>query len=121
MSCIEKRRKCFLWFPIRTSKYELVKNFSDELELVVTTGILMKRIEKIKLFKITDISYQRSFGNLLCGVGTLTIHSSDASSSAQLIPKIRKPKQFMEMLERCIANERKRMKVGYTETNVVAK
>lgn len=119
MAIIEKRRKCLLWFPIRMSKYELNRNFSDELELIVTTGFIVKRIDKIKLFKINDISYRRTIGNFFCGVAIITIHSSDSSAPTQDLVKIRKAKKFMELLERSIADERKRMKVGYTETNIL--
>lgn len=119
MAIIDKRRKCFLWFPIRFSKYELNKNFSDELELIVTTGLIVRRIDKIKLFKINDISYKRTVGNFFCGVATVTVHSSDSSAPTQELIKIKRAKKFMEILERNIAEERTRMKIAYRETNII--
>lgn len=115
---ILKKRKCWLWFPIRFTKYEVKQQF-DDIELVITTGLLAKREEKIKLYRINDISYHRSVGNFFFGVGNLTISSSDRTSSTTEITKIRRYKKFGNKLEELIYNERKRVGVSYSEANIV--
>ena len=62
-----KRRKCWLWFPIRFTKYEVMEKNGD-YELVITTGLLAKHINRIKLYRINDITYDRTIGNFFCGV-----------------------------------------------------
>ena len=41
------RRKCWLWFPIRFTFYEIEKKY-DDIELKITSGLLSKKVEKIK-------------------------------------------------------------------------
>ena len=113
-----KRRKCFLWFPIRLEKYEIFKLY-DDYELKITYGLICKHEEKIKLFKINDITYSRSFANFFCGVGNIIINTSDPSAEKVKINKIRKYKKFGTKLERLIFEERKRLKIVYSETNLV--
>lgn len=117
---MEKRRECRLWFPIRFTKYYVEQNnLSKDLELVVVRGLISKKIEKTKLYKVNDISYDRGVGNFFCGVANLTVHSADASTPALRVNKIRKAKKFMKFLEDTIATERQRLDVKYTETNIV--
>lgn len=117
---IDRRKKCKLWFPISFTKYYIEENrLSKELELVASYGLISKRIEKTKLYKINDISYHRGIGNFFCGVANLTLHSADVSSPTLRIEKIRKSKLFMKFLEDKITEERIRMNVGYNETTVL--
>lgn len=113
------RRTCWLWFPIRFSKYRVEKTFSGDLELICETGILNKRIDKLKLFKVNDVSYSRTMGNFFFGVSNVTIHSADKSSGTKRIVKIRKGREFMTTIEEIVATERQRMNVGYAERNVM--
>ncbi len=115
-----KRRKCWLWFPIRFTKYEVMEKNGD-YELVITKGLLAKHINRIKLFKINDITYDRTLGNFFCGVANIKLETSDQSSrySGCTISKIRHAKDFMQHLEDLVQDERKRMNVTYSETTVI--
>lgn len=111
-------RKCWLWFPIRFTKYEVVKNH-DDYELIIHTGLIAKREERIKLFKVNDLSYHRGLGNWICGVGNITLRTSDVSTRTFTIEKIRRYRDFGFKLEELIDAERKRVKITYTETNII--
>ncbi len=113
------RRTCWLWFPIRFSKYKIEKTFSGDLELICETGVLNKRIEKMKLYKVNDIGYNRTLGNFMFGVSNLRIHSSDKSCSVVNVTKIRGGRDFMTSLEEMVASERQRMNVTYAERNLM--
>ena len=115
---IASRRKCWLWFPIRFTKYEVIKKY-DDLELVITKGLIAKNIEKIKLFKINDLTFNRTLGNFVCGVANIYVESSDTSARTLKIAKIKKAKQFLQELEEHVNNERIRVNVVYSETNIV--
>lgn len=115
---IFETRKCFLWFPIRFTKYQVVKSY-DDYELIIHKGLISRSEEKIKLFKINDVGYNRSLGNFLFGVGNLTISSSDSSARRTSITKIRNYKDFGKKLEDLIYSERKRMNVIYSENNII--
>ena len=115
-----KRRKCWLWFPIRFTKYEVVEKNGD-YELVITTGLLAKHINRIKLYRINDITFDRTLGNFFCGVANIILSTSDQSSkySGCTISKIRHAKDFMQKLEDLVQSERTRVNVTYSETNVI--
>ena len=112
------RRKWWLWFPIRFTFYEIEKKY-DDIELKINSGLLSKKVEKIKLFKIQDISYSRSLGNLICGVGNVKLLSGDVSTPVITITKIKKAKEFMEKLEKMIHEERTRVGVVHQESNII--
>lgn len=115
---LDCRRKCWLWFPIRFTKYEIIKK-NEDLELVITKGLIAKNIDKVKLFKINDLTYNRTLGNFLFGVANIIVDSSDSSAKRCKIAKIRGARQFLELLEERVNEERKRVKVSYSETNLV--
>lgn len=119
MQVIIKRRKCWLWFPIRFTKYVIAKSFGDDIELIITKGLISKHEEKIKLFKVQDISYNRSVGNFFMGVGNITIASSDISAKFVEIEKIRRAKKFQEKLEELVELERSSNNVTYKEASVL--
>jgi uncharacterized membrane protein YdbT with pleckstrin-like domain len=117
MVVVTSRRKCWLWFPIRFTKYEVVEKY-DDLELVITKGLISKNIEKIKLYKINDLTYRRTLGNFIFGVANIIVESSDTSLRSCKITKIRCAKQFLQELEEKVNQERKRVNVVYSETNL---
>ena len=115
-----KKRKYWLWFPIGLTTYEIEKR-DDDYELVITKGLLSKHIDRIKLYRITDLTFERSIGNWFCGVANIIVHSTDPSgtskySSNKTIEKIRGAKDFLSQLETLVQQERKRMNVKYSET-----
>lgn len=120
MELIEKKRKCFLWFPIRFKTYSIVKGNNGDYELHVKSGLLSSHLDKIKLYKINDVTYHRSFGNLFFGVANLIISSSDKSSRGTItIEKIHGVKDFQEKLEDLVSEERQRINVAYRETEIL--
>jgi len=115
-----KKRKCWLWFPIRFTTYSVIEK-NGELELVIKSGLLSTHINKIKLYRINDLTYNRTIGNFFCGVANISVSSSDQSSKygGASISKIHGAKEFLRELEDLVQEERQRMNVRYTESNVI--
>lgn len=120
-----KARKCVACFPFTFTKYSIVDRFG-EYELIIKTGLFNRNEEKIKLYRISDITYKRSFANLLFWVGNIEICASDPSlgkgvnsESVVIIKRIHKYKKFGDKLEELIAEERKKNGVKVTETNLI--
>ena len=65
---IWKDRKRFLGMPLSFTRYSL-----SEDRLFLSVGFFNIKDEEILLYRIRDISSQRTLGQRLCGVGTLTI------------------------------------------------
>lgn len=113
-----RARKCWLWFPIRFTTYSVVKNCYD-YDLVITRGLINKRVEKIKLYKINDVSYHRDARDFFLGVGRIILYSADTTSEICEISDIHHYKQFGERLEKYISYERERLGIGYNEANIL--
>lgn len=112
------RRSCFWWFPIRFNTYEIVKHY-DDYELIWRKGFFSRSEERLKLYRVNDISFHRSFGNFLFGVGNVIVRSSDASSKSLTITKIRNYREFGKLLDDVAHKERQRVGVKYEETNLI--
>ncbi len=115
---IDKRRSCFTWFPTRFTKFSIEQQFDGEIDLVINSGVISKKISKIKLYRIKDIEFHRGFFDFFFGVSNITIFSSDASDDKLVIKNVRKGKHFLENLEKHIAEERGRAGVKYRETEL---
>lgn|SRR5574344_75682 len=114
-----KKRKCWFLFPIRLTVYRICK-CNDDLELIINKGLISQSEEKIKLYKINDMSYKRTFGNFFCGVGNILLETSDQSAGDTAIEKIHGARKFYDKLEELVEEERKRVKVQYKETNIIS-
>lgn len=63
------------WLQVVSVKYEL-----DSGRLKVRSGILMKSVDEIELYRIKDVRLDFSLLNQLAGIGTITITSSDETT-----------------------------------------
>ncbi len=122
---MKKVRKCFLWFPIRFEKAEILSSGND-LILQITQGFFNVKINKIPLYRIVDIGYTRSFLQFFFGVSNVSIYSTDPSTvkdnktaSKIELCKIRRGKKFMKTLEELVASERDKNNVKYNETEII--
>lgn len=70
------RKRTFLGLPLSFTRYRLSTD-----KLIVSTGFFNTKEEETKLYRITDLSIARSFGQKLFGLGTVTIHGSDKTDS----------------------------------------
>ena len=117
----EKRRKCFMWFPILSTTVAIILTGDDyKYELEIKKGGLFKReIKRINMYRITDVSYYRNLFDLMWLRGNLEIHSTDPKYKVLRITKIRRPKDFGDCIERIVKGERDRAGVKYQEFNVL--
>ena len=97
----DRKRPIFGW-PISFTKYTL---FEDKL--YVTVKFLSMHEEEIRLYRITDITLKRTFFDRLFGVGTILCHSSDVSTPALEIRKVKNSEKVRTMLSDLIEKSRK--------------
>ena len=60
------RKRTFLGLPWSFTKYNLT-----EERLFIETGFFNKKEDEVRLYRITDVSLTRSFGQRIVGVGTI--------------------------------------------------
>lgn len=87
----DRKRHCGL--PLSFTKYKLSVD-----RLFFETGALNTEEEEVQLYRVRDISLRRSLWQKLCGVGTVTVNSSDKSAPTVLLKNVKHPKDVKELL-----------------------
>ena len=102
-------RKRHLGMPISFTVYSL-----SEDRLFRETGLLSRTYEEVLLYRIRDISLKRSLWQMIFGVGTIVVHSSDKSSGTLEIENVKSPKQVKELIHQLVeeSKTRRRFRLG---------
>ena len=102
-------RKRHLGMPISFTSYSL-----SEDRLFRDTGFFKRNYEEVLLYRVRDISLSRSLGQMIFGVGTITIISSDKSSAKLLIENVKAPREVKELIHQLVeeAKSRRRFRFG---------
>lgn len=85
--------------------------------LIVEYGILNKRTEEIELFRVQDLSVERSVFDRMFGVGNIVIHSGDATGGALVLFDIANAEDVKNRIRDASRVERQRHRVGVFEEN----
>ena len=96
-------RKRYFGMPISFTVYSL-----SEDRLFRESGLLNREYEEILLYRIRDISLRRSFGQMIFGVGTITLSTSDRTSPEFQIVNIKAPKQVKELIHQLVEESKVR-------------
>lgn len=62
--------------------------------LMLTTGVLTRKVAMMPMSKVTDMSFQRSFGGRLLGYGELIVESAGQNQALDRVPYIPYPEQL---------------------------
>ncbi len=104
-----KDRKRFLGMPLSFTRYAL----SDD-RLFLSVGLLSVHDDDILLYRIRDISVNRTLWQRLFGVGTVTVLSSDKTHPTLQLKNIKDPMKVKELLNDLVEQmkTRRRMRFG---------
>lgn len=104
-----KDRKRFLGMPLSFTRYAL----SDD-RLFLSVGLLSVHDDDILLYRIRDISVNRTLWQRLFGVGTVTVLSSDKTHPTLQLKNIKDPMKVKELLNDLVEQmkARRRMRFG---------
>ena len=97
------RKRPIFGLPLSFTKYML----TDE-KLIIDTGILSRRQEEIRLYRITDFSVTQKLFQRLFGVGNIHISSSDNTQGEFTIFEIKKEYEVKELLSDMVEKEREK-------------
>lgn len=103
-------RKRYLGMPLSFTRYGL-----SEDRLFLSVGFLNIKDEEILLYRVRDISVNRSLGQRLFGVGTVTVTSSDKSNPVLEIKNIKDPTTVKELIHDQVEEMKDRRRVRYSE------
>ncbi|MGN0416430.1 PH domain-containing protein [Anaerostipes faecalis] len=98
--------KHFLWWPITFTKYRI-----ENGRIYLTTGLFSTKEEECLLYRIMDITFERTLGNKICGTGTIRMTTKDASSPVILLENIADSKNVKDTLSQWVEEEREAKRV----------
>ncbi len=97
----EDRKRTFLGLPLSFTKYILT-----EKKLITRKGFLNITEDEIELYRVVDKSLRLPFGQRLFGCGTVVINCRDTDTPVKEVISIKKPREFMALLEKQVDIER---------------
>lgn len=106
----ERKRWGFLGIPWTFTVYTL-----KEKKLVIDKGFLTSTKNEILLYRIVDLSYSRTLGQKMFGLGTVTVYSTDKTSPSIMLVNIKNSEEFYEAISDAVEKDRIRMKVHQSE------
>lgn len=95
------RKRTIFGLPLSFTKYQLT-----EERLFVEKGFLNKTEDEVRLYRIMDISLQRSFWQRIFGVGTIHCCSADKTLGDFDITSIKHPREVKEQLSELVEKQR---------------
>lgn len=104
------RKRTLFGLPWSFTVYALTKE-----KLIIRTGFFSKHEEEIRLYRIMDMSLNRTLGQRIFGLGTIHINSADKSTPEFDIKSIKDSGNIKEMLSDMVEEERVRKRVSGRE------
>ena len=106
---IWKDRKRFWGMPLSFTRYAL-----SEDRLFLSVGCFSIQDDELLLYRVRDITTRRNLWQRLCGVGTITVISSDKSQPTLVLKNIKKPMEVKELLHERVEEMKlkRRVRVG---------
>ena len=106
----QDRKRIIFGLPWSFTKYKL---YDDKLQ--ICTGFLSRKEEEIRLYRIMDLTLQKSLGQRIFGMGTIKVESADKTTSEFLIKNIKKPDTVRDLLSDKVEVARRKNRVSGRE------
>ena len=87
----------------------------DEERLFVESGVFNKKEDEVRLYRILDLSLERSFLQRIFKMGTIKVDSSDKTMKCFELKNIKNPKEVKEQLSNLVEEERQRKRISGRE------
>ena len=97
------RKRWLFGLPWSFTRYRL---YDDKF--VIDTGFFTRREDEIRLYRILDISLNRTFGERLFGLGTIHCCTGDKTSPEFDIKRIKNSRELKDILSDMIEEEREK-------------
>ena len=107
-------RKRFMGMPLSFTRYAMSND-----RLFMSVGFLNIRDEEILLYRVRDITTNRSLWQRIFGVGSVTVMSSDKTLPNLVLKNIKAPMQVKELIHKQVEQMKlkRRVRVGEIMTN----
>ena len=95
-----------------TERYEATSE-----RLKIDYGLINRHTEEIELFRVQDLSVERTVFDRLFGVGNIVIHSGDATGGTTILYDVADAETVKDLIRDASRIERQRHRVGVFEEN----
>ena len=106
----DRKRWTFLVLPWTFTKYTCTAE-----KFIVESGIFSTKEEEIRLYRILDLTLERSFWQRIFGLGTICCDTVDKSSPRLVIKNIKNPRNVKELVSEAVEKERMKKRVSSRE------
>lgn len=109
-----KDRKRFLGLPLSFTRYCL-----SEDRLFISEGFLNIKDDEVLLYRVRDIDTERTLGQRIFGVGTVTVYSSDKTMPNLVLKNVKDPIMVKELIHNQVeeTKTKRRMRFGEIMTD----
>lgn len=97
------KKRTFLGLPWSFTRYILT-----EKKLITRKGFFNITEDEVELYRILDKSLRLPFGQRMFGCGTVILNCKDVDTPVKEIKSIKRPREFMETLEKYVDAQRDR-------------
>ncbi|MGN0436772.1 MAG: PH domain-containing protein [Wujia sp.] len=104
------RKRIIFGLPWTFTKYGL-----SEDRIFIETGLLTLNENEVRLYRIMDVSLEKTIWQRLFNLGTITCYSSDKSMGVFKIRNIKNPSKVKELISSYVEEERSRKRVTSKE------
>lgn len=104
------KKRTFFGLPLSFTEYTLTKE-----KLIIQTGFLNIKQEEVRLYRIMDVTLNRSLRQRIWGLGTIHCCSADRSTPEFDIMSIKDSEKIKNLLSDNVENERSEKRVTTRE------
>lgn len=104
------RKRIIFGLPWTFTVYALTED-----KLLIEKGILNKTQEEVRLYRIMDLTLNRSLEERIFGLGTIHCCSGDKSTPEFDILRIKDSERVKDLLSETVENSRKKNRIGTRE------
>lgn len=106
----DRKRWTFLGLPWTFTKYMCTPE-----KFIMESGIFSTKEEEIRLYRILDLTLERSFWQRIFGLGTICCDTVDKSSPRLIIKNVKKSREVKELISEAVEKERMKKRVSSRE------
>jgi uncharacterized membrane protein YdbT with pleckstrin-like domain len=110
-----KDRKRILGMPITFTKYWISEN-----RFFNSKGLFNTQEQELLMYRILDLKLDRSFGEKILGVGTITLYTADKSNPEIKLEHIKHPRNVRDLISKIVEAERLKINIRGKEMFGVA-
>jgi hypothetical protein len=101
-----KDRKRYLGLPLSFTRYAV-----RDQRLFFSRGFFNTTEDELLLYRVLDVKLNRTFGDKLVGVGTITLYTADKTHPELQLTRVRNPVRVRDMLSKMVEEERMRLNI----------